>query len=69
MPRRVQTVLANFTSIYEKADIEKKKVLLKSIIENITITEWKSSKDRKIDKINLFFDLKKSIPLKQKIIL
>ena len=55
-PARVKAILENFTQIFEKADIAKKKVLLKSIIESIAVINGKSSRDRNVDKIKLYFE-------------
>ncbi|GFR36264.1 recombinase family protein [Thermobrachium celere] len=55
-PELIKTVLENFCKVFEKADIEKKKILLKSLIESITITDGKTTKERKVDKIKLYFE-------------
>lgn len=55
-PEKVRAILENFTKIFEKADIDKKKMLLKSIIESISVTNGKSSRDKKVDKIKLYFE-------------
>lgn len=55
-PEMVRTILENFTKLFEKADIDKKKLLLKSIIESISVVNSKNSRDRKVDKIKLYFE-------------
>ena len=55
-PEMVRVILENFTKVFEKADIDKKKMLLKSIIESISVTNGKSSRDRTVDKIKLYFE-------------
>lgn len=55
-PEKVRTILENFTQIFEKADIAKKKTLLKSIIESISVIQGESARDRKVDKIKLYFE-------------
>lgn len=55
-PEKVRAILENFTQIFEKADIVKKKMLLKSIIERVSVIQGESSRDRKVDKIKLYFE-------------
>ncbi|MCY6353716.1 zinc ribbon domain-containing protein [Clostridium sp. ZS2-4] len=55
-PKMIKTILENFLKLFEKANLEKKKILLKSIIESISVTNGKSARDRKIDKIKLYFE-------------
>lgn len=55
-PEMVKIILENFKKVFEKSDVEKKKMLLKSIIESITVNNGKSAKDRKVDKIKLYFE-------------
>lgn len=55
-PTAIRTILENFIGIFSKSNIEKKKLLLKSLIESISITKGDSSRNRKIDKIKLYFE-------------
>lgn len=55
-PEKVRAILENFALIFEKADIVKKKMLLKSIIERVSVIQGESSRDRKVDKIKLYFE-------------
>lgn len=55
-PTAIRTMLENFIDIFNMSNIEKKKLLLKSIIESISINKGDSARNRKIDKIKLYFE-------------
>lgn len=54
-PEKVRAILENFELIFEKADIVKKKKLLKSVIESISVIQGESARDRKVGKVKLYF--------------
>lgn len=53
-PEKVRAILENFELIFEKADIAKKKMLLKSIIESISVIQGESARDRRVGKVKLY---------------
>lgn len=53
-PEKVRAILENFTKIFEKADIAKKKMLLKSVIERVSVTQGENGV-RKVENIKLYF--------------
>ena len=55
-PEMIRATLENFMDIFPSASIVQKKMLLKSLIETISVTDGESSRDRKVDKIKLYFE-------------
>lgn len=55
-PKMIKAILENFTKIFNNSNITKKKLLLKSIIDSISIHQGKTTKDRIVDKIKLYFE-------------
>jgi len=55
-PEFIKTILENFIVLFETADVEHKKKLLRSLIDTITINQGKTAKDRTINKIKLYFE-------------
>jgi site-specific DNA recombinase len=55
-PKKIRTILENFVMIFQKSNIERRKTLLKSIIESISINKGNSTQDRIINNLKLYFE-------------
>lgn len=55
-PGEIQQIFHKFIQLFEKAEIEQRKRLLQSLIENITVKEGNNPSERTIKDITLIFE-------------